>query len=197
MGCVILYQEKLLQENKLILETKLSELIKPMNFMLIQYLQLLGQICSIVLLRGGSVAIIFLPVLIQNLKVKSAIYVLFAILAIICGHFLYIILYSIIGFLAFYFYEVWPFQRLMEDTIRFLSGSFIPLALFSGFFEKVVYALPFRFMFSFPIEIILGSESIAQIKHNFFILTIWMIIFSILLIIVMRRAVNKCVVQGG
>ncbi len=173
------------------------DLIRPVNFMLLHYWQLLGEICSIVLLRGVSVTIIFLPILIQNLKVKSGLYVLFAVIAILCGHFLYVLLYSMIGFLAFYYYEVWPFQRLMEDTIRFLSGSFIPLALFSGVLKKIVYALPFRFMFSFPIEILLGDQSLSQIGHNFSILAIWMVVFTIMLFCVMKRAVYKCVVQGG
>lgn len=173
------------------------DLIRPMNFMLFHYWQLLGEICSIILLRGGAICVIFLPILIQNLKVQSTLYVLFTVLAILCGHFLYILLYSMIGYLAFYYYEVWPFQRLMEDTIRFLSGSFIPLTLFSGVLKKIVDVLPFRFLFSFPIEILLGDQSLTQISHNFAIMAVWMVILTIMLICVMKRAVYKCVIQGG
>ena len=98
------------------------DLIRPVNFILMHYYQLLGGICSSFIMRGIPVIAVFTPLLIMNANFNSPLHILCAIIAIILGHFMYIILFSLIGFMAFVFLEIWPFNRLLDNTIRFLSG---------------------------------------------------------------------------
>jgi ABC-2 type transport system permease protein len=149
------------------------DLIRPVNFISTQYFQLLGRTCSSLIMRGMPIIIIFMPLLSRNAGFNSPIYILCAVISVVLGHFLYIIIYSLIGFMAFTFLEIWPFNRLMDDTIRFLSGSFIPLALFPGWLGTLANLLPFRFMYSFPLQLLIGDVSTDSIISNFIILIIW------------------------
>ena len=79
-------------------------------------------------------------------------------------------------FLSFYFYEIWPFKRLMNDTIRFFSGAFIPLSLFPKWLKGITDILPFRYLYSFPIEIILSRKENISLTNGFFSLLIWDVI---------------------
>lgn len=173
------------------------DLIRPVNFISMHYFQLLGRICSSLIMRGIPLVLSFMPLLIMNASINSFFYVICALIAIVLGHFMYILIYSLIGFMAFTFFEIWPFNRLMNDTIRFLSGSFIPLTLFPIWLGSVANVLPFRFMYSFPIQLLLGNESKVSIIHNFLFLFLWIVVLSLLLSLSYKKAINRCTVQGG
>ncbi len=173
------------------------DLIRPVDFLAMEYTRLLGTICSSILLRGIPVVLVFLPVLIRNAQFNGIGYVLCAVFAVLCSHVLYIVIYSLIGFMAFTFFEVWPFNRLMNDTIRLLSGSFIPLALFPKWLGTIADILPFRFMYSFPIELLIGDVGWGEIVQNFLLLGGWLIALAALLLLTYKRSINKCIVQGG
>ena len=110
---------------------------------------------------------------------------------------LYLLIYSLIGFSAFILIEVWPINRLVNDTSRLLAGSFIPLSVMPEFLQKIANVLPFRFLYSFPLELLLGSFDKAKIGENYGILLIWILIFAVLDVAMYSVAKYKAVVQGG
>lgn len=110
---------------------------------------------------------------------------------------MYALLYTLIGFIAFLCFEVWAFERLLDDTIRFLSGSFLPLALFPDWLKNISVFLPFRFLFSFPIEILLGNTGNEVILTNMLLMVLWIMGAGALLAMIYKKAVNIFVVQGG
>jgi ABC-2 type transport system permease protein len=65
----------------------------------------------------------------------------------------------VIGSLAFWFEDVSAMNRLRFLLSRILSGALIPLALFPAVFSGFLAAQPFRFMVSFPLEVLLGNPS--------------------------------------
>jgi ABC-2 type transport system permease protein len=65
----------------------------------------------------------------------------------------------VIGSLAFWFEDVSAVNRLRFLVSRILSGALIPLALFPAMFSGFLNAQPFRFMVSFPLEVLLGNPS--------------------------------------
>jgi ABC-2 type transport system permease protein len=65
----------------------------------------------------------------------------------------------VIGSLAFWFEDVSAVNRLRFLVSRILSGALIPLALFPAMFSGFLDAQPFRFMVSFPLEVLLGNPS--------------------------------------
>ena len=69
--------------------------------------------------------------------------------------------------LAFWMDDVWGLLRLKALVGAFLAGQFVPLALFppelSGFLE----AQPFRYTLSFPLEVLTGHLSPADMARGF------------------------------
>jgi ABC-2 type transport system permease protein len=65
----------------------------------------------------------------------------------------------VIGSLAFWFEDVTAVNRLRLLVSGILSGALIPLALFPAVFAGFLAIQPFRFMVSFPLEVLLGNPS--------------------------------------
>ena len=171
-----------------------TDLIRPINLFTMSWEMELAGICSGFLLRGLPVIITYLPLLITNAGYYNILAVLFA---VALGHILFLLIYSLLGFSAFILIEIWPFGRLLDDTIRLLAGGFIPLAILPPFLGSVSYALPFRFLYSFPLELLLGKADMSKAAENFIIMLAWIAVFAVLNVLMYRRALKKAVVQGG
>lgn len=65
----------------------------------------------------------------------------------------------IVGSLAFWLQEVKGLIRVQMLVGAFLSGSFVPLALFPAELAPLLEAQPFRYALSFPLELLAGSLS--------------------------------------
>jgi ABC-2 type transport system permease protein len=65
----------------------------------------------------------------------------------------------VIGSLAFWFEDVSAIDRLRQLLARTLSGALTPLALFPTVFSGFLAAQPFRFVVSFPLEVLLSKPS--------------------------------------
>lgn len=65
----------------------------------------------------------------------------------------------LVGSLAFWFEDVAGIDRFRNLVARVLSGAVVPLALFPDAFTGVMQIQPFRFMLSFPLEVLLGTVS--------------------------------------
>jgi len=170
------------------------DLIRPVNLFTMSWQAELAEIVSNFLLCGVPVILIYSPFLIMNAGYSN---IHFALLAVALGHVLFLLIYSLLGFFAFILIEIWPFGRLLDDTIRLLAGGFIPLAILPGFLRTTANALPFRFLYSFPLELLLGTADEAKIFENFCLLLFWIAAFALANFAVYRLALRKAVVQGG
>jgi ABC-2 type transport system permease protein len=171
-----------------------TDLIRPINIFSMSWQMELAGICSNFLLRGLPVILVYSPFLIMNAGYYNFPAV---ILAIVLGHVLFLLIYALLGFSAFILIEIWPFGRLLDDTIRLLAGGFIPLAILPGFIRTVAYVLPFRFLYSFPLELLFRTADMSVLVENFAILAVWICVFAVLNICMYRLALRKAVVQGG
>jgi ABC-2 type transport system permease protein len=171
-----------------------TDLIRPINLFSMSWEIELSSICSGFLMRGLPVILVYLPALISNAGYYNVPMVL---LAIILGHILFILIYSLLGFSAFVLIEIWPFGRLLDDTIRLLAGGFIPLAILPSFIGTIAYALPFRFLYSFPLELLFNKADMSKAAENFGLSLVWIAFFAVLNVIMYKAAVKKAVVQGG
>jgi len=171
-----------------------TDLIKPVNIFSMSWQMELAEICSGFLLKGLPVIIVYSPFLFMNSGYNNIPAVL---ISVILGHILILLIYSLIGFSAFILIEVWPFARLMDDTIRLLAGGFLPLAILPGFIRVAANILPFRFLYSFPLELLLGTADTGKILNNFAVLIIWIGVFILMNTAMYRLALRKAVVQGG
>jgi ABC-2 type transport system permease protein len=63
----------------------------------------------------------------------------------------------LIGSLAFWFEDVAAVDRVRHLLSRTLSGALVPLALFPPELAGFLHAQPFRYIVSFPLEVLLGA----------------------------------------
>lgn len=82
-----------------------------------------------------------------------------------------------LGLLAFWITEVGFLEGLFWGTRSFLGGYSLPLSFFPKSFLTVVNLLPFRYTFSFPLEIYFGKLSSNQTIFGFLMQIIWIIFF--------------------
>ena len=145
------------------------DLIKPVNLVWFSYLKSLGSVIA--------------QILLQTIPLLAV---------------LFSLIFAIIGFTAFIFVEVWALRRLLEDTVQFLSGALLPIALFPDPLKKIAEILPFHYLYDFPLQLLL-KEEVAQttIISIFLGIIAWIGVFGLLLYVVYKLSVRFCVVQGG
>lgn len=170
------------------------DLIKPINIFTMSWELELADVTSNFILKGLPVIIFYFPLLINTTKYNN---IFLFILSLILGHILFLLIYSLLGFSAYILMEIWPFGRLIDDTIRLLSGSFIPIAILPGFLKNIANILPFKFLYSVPLELLFGKISTIQIIENILSIFLWIVVFGILNIIMYKSALKKAIVQGG
>ncbi len=106
-----------------------------------------------------------------------------------------LILYSIVGFMAFWIEDINPIFWMVDKMVMILGGSYLPVALFPSFMYKIALYSPFG-----------ASQFITHTvyeswKTNWFLLIsiqiFWIVILSILAYIVFLKARKKVSVNGG
>ncbi len=65
----------------------------------------------------------------------------------------------VVGSLTFWLEDIAAIDRLRTLMARTLSGALIPLALFPAELEELLSIQPFRFVVSFPLEVLLGRPA--------------------------------------
>jgi ABC-2 type transport system permease protein len=103
----------------------------------------------------------------------------------------------LVGYFSFVIINIHPYVRLIDDTIRLFSGAVIPLAFFPSWLAVIAKAMPFHFMYSFPIRLLLEKLPSEEIYSCFLLMVIWIIALSIALRFAFFAAVKKCILQGG
>ena len=183
--------------DKIINGTIAIDLLRPMRFLTSSYMQCLGEMLANLLMKGIPILLVFGAYLWKYSGNIVYTQVPVAIVAMVLGHILYMQIFMIIGLMAAVFMEIWAFHRIMNDILLFLSGAFIPLSLFPNWLGRLNSYLPFRFLFSFPLELLLGNMDLAAISRNFATLGVWIVFLGVILWGMNRRMMEKLVIQGG
>ena len=102
--------------------------------------------------------------------------VLIAIPAMLIGFFIGFLLSSTITSLAFWTTRVYSLHEFFYALILLFSGQFVPLPLMPEVIQNIARFLPFQFLIYFPIQLILGNLSSAQITEGFLVALVWLAI---------------------
>ena len=81
------------------------------------------------------------------------------VLSVILAAIIFALLQAIIGSLAFWVTEIWPFAETLDVVSNLFGGLMAPIALMPGSVQRVTEYLPFRYMFYEPITMILGKAN--------------------------------------
>jgi ABC-2 type transport system permease protein len=91
---------------------------------------------------------------------------------------------------AFWTTRVNALNQMYFVAMLFLSGQVAPLTLFPPAVQTVATLLPFRWMISFPLELLLGSLTTQEMLIGFAAQAAWIAIGLVLLRLVWRAGVR-------
>jgi ABC-2 type transport system permease protein len=88
---------------------------------------------------------------------------------------------------AFWAENVWSLLVAHRIVASLLGGMLLPLSLFPGWSKAALAALPFRYMFAFPVDVLLGRVTVGEYAAGLAIAAAWCGIFAAASAAVWRR----------
>ena len=98
---------------------------------------------------------------------------------------------------AFWLLDVRGPNQLGILTAHFLCGAYVPIVFFPVWLETICRILPFAWMLQVPIEVWLGEHQGIDLLLVYAAQAAWLIALVVVGRVVMARAVQRVVVQGG
>jgi ABC-2 type transport system permease protein len=102
-----------------------------------------------------------------------------------------------IALLAFWTARADALLTLQDSLIFLLAGQVAPVALLPGFLKIAANVLPFRYMVSFPVEILAGNMGGIEVITGFGIQVLWLTVAAGLTLIIWRRGLQRYAGFGG
>jgi len=98
---------------------------------------------------------------------------------------------------AFWILDVRGPNQIGWILAQFFAGTYIPLVFFPAWLETAARVLPFASMMQFPIEVFLGKHSGANLAGVFMLQIFWLAALVAVGRVLLARATQKLVIQGG
>lgn len=122
--------------------------------------------------------------------------VLFGVSAIL-GYLILFMINYLVGLLAFWFIEVFPFQLFKYGLITLLSGGVIPIDFFPEAVKPLIMLLPFQYILYIPTVILMGHLSGGPVLMMIAAQFAWVLILSAICKAAWGAGRNKLLIQGG
>lgn len=113
-----------------------------------------------------------------------------AALATLISAIIFIALEVCTGLLAFWTTDTANLFELYDLLLILTSGELVPLALFPAWLTAALNALPFRYTFSFPVEVFLGKLNGGQILFGFLMQLGWLGVLAAVARLLWRRGLR-------
>ncbi|HKG54973.1 MAG TPA: ABC-2 family transporter protein [Anaerolineales bacterium] len=123
--------------------------------------------------------------------------ILVALPAMVMGFLVGFLLSAAITSLAFWTTRVYSIHEFYYALILLFSGQFVPLPLMPKLIQDVAQYLPFQLLIYFPIQVILGKLSSAQIIQGYVTGIIWLIVTISIFMWVWRNGVKRYSAVGA
>jgi len=123
--------------------------------------------------------------------------VLLAIPALIMGFLVGFLLSAAITSLAFWTTRVYSIHEFYYAMILLFSGQFVPLTLMPKLIQDIAQYLPFQLLIYFPIQLILGKLSSAQIIQGYVVGGVWLITSIVFFNLIWRNGVKRFSAVGA
>lgn len=169
-------------------------IIKPLDYIKYNILKKIGEdivIFLVTALIGSTILAILIgiPSTLNILTIISIIVVGFL------GVILSIIIYCIMGLLAFYIEKVESLNRIIDKFIMVLGGSYLPIALFPKVLKDVATYSPFGAV-NFITSTIYKTWS-NEYLLKFSMQVLWIIVLYLALMFLYKKARKKLAINGG
>jgi len=158
--------------------TLAQSLLRPYSFMFEVFAKDIGQKANRLFTAVPLVIVLWLiinPVINLNL-----VYLLLAIPAVLLGYLVNFYLDSSFGLLTNWMGEAGGLARTLEVIKWLAAGFMIPFVFMPESIRNILNILPFRYLFSFPLELFMSQLSQKSITYGYLILGIWCLILMLL-----------------
>ncbi len=123
--------------------------------------------------------------------------ILVALPAMIMGFLVGFLLSAAITSIAFWTTRVYSIHEFYYAMILLFSGQFVPLPLMPKLIQDIAQYLPFQLLIYFPIQLILGKLTSAQIIQGYVVGTIWLVVAISIFTWVWRNGVKRYSAVGA
>jgi len=123
--------------------------------------------------------------------------ILLAIPAMIMGFFIGFLLSAAITALAFWTTRVYSIHEFYYALILLFSGQFVPLTLMPKLIQDIAQYMPFQLLIYYPIQLILGKLSSAQIVQGYVMGVSWLVVSITIFNWVWRNGVKRFSAVGA
>lgn len=123
--------------------------------------------------------------------------ILVAIPAMIMAFLTGYLLSAAITALAFWTTRVYSIHEFYFALILLFSGQFVPLTLMPKLIQDIAQYLPFQLLIYYPIQLILGKLSSAQIMQGYLMNIIWLTAAILLFNLIWRNGVKRYSAVGA
>ena len=106
--------------------------------------------------------------------------VLLAIPVVALGFVLNYLCGALVSFMAFWTTRVHALANIYFAAFMFFAGEFVPLHLLPQGIQSIARVLPFQLALYFPVQLLLGKLSTAEIVTNLALLAFWLLVFGVL-----------------
>jgi viologen exporter family transport system permease protein len=123
--------------------------------------------------------------------------ILLAVPAVIMGFLVGFLLSAAITSLAFWTTRVYSIHEFYYAMILLFSGQFVPLQLMPKVIQDIAQFLPFQMLIYYPIQLILGKLSQAQIIQGYVVGLAWLIVSIVVFNMIWRNGVKRFSAVGA
>lgn len=174
------------------------ELLRPWEYINAMLFEDLGTIIGNLLSSG--VVLIVTAKLLFDFYIPSVGSILLFFFSALLGFLVLFLVKTLVALSCFWLVEASALLVLVNVVVNLLSGQFLPSWMAPEWFEKIMNALPFIWIYQKPISIYMESVEAGgngEIYQILFMQFVWVVILYIVILKVWRIAVDKLSVQGG
>jgi viologen exporter family transport system permease protein len=152
--------------------------------------------------KAISVSFTLLTTFILGLVLQPAIHFTFAnlllfLLAAALAYFLRFLQAYVLALLAFWTERADAFLKLSDTLLFIFAGQVAPFALLPHGLQVTAAILPYRYMLGFPVEVLQGQLSPAQLGLGFLMLLAWIGLSLLAHQVVWKRGLRRYSAVGG
>ena len=167
---------------------------KPTSYLTYSFLKIIGQgIFSFMFISIIGTIIMILFVGIPNLDLK--IFIPTFILSLVLGQLLGLMIYGIIGLMAFFMQDNRPIHWIVDKFVMILGGSYLPISMFPPVLKWIAFLSPFG-------AVNFATSTVYESWNNEYLMRLgllvgWIIIFGLLINFVYKKSKKKAMINGG
>lgn len=171
-----------------------TQMVKPYSYPIYQFFINMGE--SFYKMITLTVPMLLLGFLFFNLSLP--VNTLAFLISVTLGFIINFAMAMITGLWAFWTAgNIWGLRHSRQILSDMISGAIIPLSFFPIWLSDIANLLPFKAIYSIPLSIYVGHITGEQIYYAILQQLFWVGLFSILIVLIWKRAEKRVVSQGG